>query len=61
MLLHKNTRARRVFCNWRRERDSNPRYALDAHTISNRAPSTTRPSLQTVLYIKQKIIFARTF
>ena len=23
---------------WRRERDSNPRYAYDVHTISNRAP-----------------------
>ena len=29
---------------WRRERDSNPRY-LSAHTISNRAPSATRASL----------------
>ncbi len=25
--------------------DSNPRYALGVHTISNRAPSTTRPSI----------------
>ena len=33
-------------CKWRIERDSNPRYALDVHTISNRAPSTTRPSIQ---------------
>src|SRR5438132_338284 len=29
----------------RRERDSNPRY-LSIHTISNRAPSATRASLQ---------------
>src|SRR4051812_49917869 len=29
----------------RRERDSNPRY-LTVHTISNRAPSATRASLQ---------------
>ena len=33
------------YVHWRRERDSNPRYACDAHTISNRAPSTTRTSL----------------
>ncbi len=32
--------------NWRIERDSNPRYALGVHTISNRAPSTTRPSIR---------------
>ena len=32
---------------WRRERDLNPRYAINVHTISNRAPSTTQPSLQT--------------
>ena len=31
--------------NWRREWDSNPRYVA-AHTISSRAPSTTRSSLQ---------------
>ena len=30
---------------WRRERDSNPRY-LAVHTLSKRAPSTTRPSLR---------------
>ena len=26
---------------WRRERDSNPRDAINAYTISNRAPSTS--------------------
>src|ERR1051325_2165709 len=31
--------------NWRRERDSNPRYPFEVHTLSRRAPSTTRPSL----------------
>ena len=31
---------------WRREWDSNPRDPLGAYTISSRAPSTTRPSLQ---------------
>ncbi len=31
---------------WRRVRDLNPRCAVNAHTISSRAPSTTRPTLQ---------------
>ena len=31
---------------WRRERDSNPRYAFNVHTISNRALSTSQTSLQ---------------
>ncbi len=30
---------------WRREWDSNPRWALDPYTLSRRAPSTARPSL----------------
>ena len=30
----------------RRERDSNPRYALGVYTLSRRASSTTRASLQ---------------
>ena len=33
-------------CNWRRERDSNPRRAFDPYTLSRGAPSTTRPSLR---------------
>ncbi len=32
--------------NWRRERDSNPRYPFEVHTLSRRAPSTARPSLR---------------
>ena len=47
------------FVVWRIEWDSNSRYALGVHTISNRAPSTTRPSIQTSLFIKQNKIFAR--
>ena len=31
---------------WRRERDLNPRDAINAYTISNRALSATQPSLQ---------------
>ena len=30
----------------RRKRDSNPRYTFGAHTLSRRASSTTRASLQ---------------
>ncbi len=42
----KTLRLEGLYYKWRIERDSNPRYALDVHTISNRAPSTTRPSIQ---------------
>ena len=31
---------------WRRGRDSNPRYAINVHTLSRRAPSTTRTPLR---------------
>ncbi len=31
---------------WRRERDSNPRWAFDPYALSRGAPSTTRPSLR---------------
>ena len=31
---------------WRRERDSNPRYAINVYTLSRRAPSATRTPLQ---------------
>ncbi len=34
------------FRNWRRERDSNPRYAFGVYALSRGAPSTTRPSLR---------------
>ena len=37
--LHENTGATR-YSIWRRERDSNPRDAINVYTISNRAPST---------------------
>ena len=36
----------RLFHVWRRERDSNPRYAINVYTLSRRAPSATQPSLQ---------------
>ena len=32
--------------NWRRERDSNPRWAFGPYALSRGAPSTTRPSLR---------------
>ena len=31
---------------WRRERDSNPRYAINVYTLSRGAPSATRPPLR---------------
>ena len=44
------------FTIWRRERDSNPRYAINVYTLSRRAPSATQPSLQIVLFcIEQNI------
>jgi hypothetical protein len=43
-----NERARSPFIRkWRRERDSNPRWAFDPYALSRGAPSTTRPSLRT--------------
>jgi hypothetical protein len=36
----------RGWAGWRRERDSNPRWAFDPYTLSRGAPSTTRPSLR---------------
>ncbi len=32
--------------NWRREGDSNPRYAINVYTLSRRALSTTQPPLR---------------
>src|SRR5882672_675550 len=36
--------------NWRRERDSNPRWAFDPYALSRGAPSTTRPSLRNAIF-----------
>ena len=48
-ILTKKTAERECGCSscgwWRRDRDSNPRSAFGAYTLSRRAPSTTRPSL----------------
>ena len=35
-------------CFWRRERDSNPRNAINAYTLSRRAPSATRTPHRTL-------------
>ena len=43
---------------WRRERDSNPRYAINVHTLSRRAPSTARTSLRKR---KGNIVYAELF
>ena len=46
LIIHNKTRHKGgLSCKWRIEWDSNPRYPLGVHTISNRAPSTTRPSI----------------
>ena len=45
---HKKTGKSRFLYIWRRERDSNPRYAINVYTLSRRAPSATQPSLQIV-------------
>ena len=39
-----------LFCIWRRERDSNPRYAINVYTLSRRAPSATRTPLRKLDY-----------
>src|SRR5690606_12572190 len=44
-LRTKQKRPGRGVCVWRRERDSNPRYGVTVHTLSRRAPSTTRSPL----------------
>ncbi len=36
--------------NWRRGRDSNPRDAINAYTLSKRAPSATRPPIRLIFY-----------
>ena len=38
----------------RRERDSNPRYTLGVYTLSRRASSTTRASLQFSAFVSSK-------
>ena len=45
---YKKTGKSRFLYIWRRERDSNPRYAINVYTLSRRAPSATQPSLQIV-------------
>ena len=47
-----------LFKNWRRGRDSNPRYAINVYTLSRRATSTTHPPLREVEQRKTRIIAA---
>ena len=42
----KKAPVRGLIYGWRRERDSNPRYAVSVYTLSRRAPSTTRTPLR---------------
>ncbi len=44
-----------LFHDWRRERDSNPRYGITVYTLSRRAPSTTRPPLRK-LYARSRSV-----
>ena len=50
-------------CKWRIDRDSNPGYPLEVYTISNRAPSTTRPSIHFISFINliKYILFCNKF
>ncbi len=41
----KNPALAGLFCVWRRERDSNPRYAINVYSLSRGALSTSQPSL----------------
>ncbi len=43
---------------WRRGRDSNPRWTFDPYSLSRGAPSTTRPPLQSMVgeYIRYKCV-----
>ena len=52
LIIYNKTPHRAGFsCKWRIEWDLNPRYPLGVHTISNRAPSTTRPSIQIKIFL----------
>ena len=57
----------RIKENWRRERDLNPRYPFGVHTLSRRAPSTTRPSLRLlpeegwIFYMQRIVLICRAF
>ena len=41
---------------WRRERDSNPRWAFNPYSLSRGAPSATRPSLRSLQILTQASI-----
>ena len=46
----KSPALRGSFLVWRRERDSNPRYAINVYSLSRGALSTTQPSLRNQSY-----------
>ena len=46
----KSPALRGCFLVWRRERDSNPRYAINVYSLSRGALSTTQPSLRNQSY-----------
>ena len=45
-VTNKNTRQKAGVFIWRRERDSNPRWAFDPYSLSRGAPSAARPPLR---------------
>ena len=45
---------------WRIDWGSNPGYAINIHTSSNRAPSTTQPSIHVEIYYIQKTGFVNS-
>ena len=44
---------------WRREWDSNPRWAFDPYSLSRGAPSTARPSLHTFEKLRNLRLFGK--
>ena len=55
--INKNARARRAFLLiWRRERDSNPRYAINVYTLSRRAPSAAQPPLRNLIFNTTRVL-----
>ena len=45
---------------WRRGRDSNPRYGCAVHTLSRRAPSTTRTPLRDASSLERATLYQRS-
>ena len=55
-LINKKPPGRGLSVYWRRERDSNPRWAFNPYSLSRGAPSATRPSLRSLQILTQASI-----